>query len=308
MSVKFSKITSEEHIYRKLVESPLYRIYRKAFMDTTGMGLALLPIDENMEVPGQEDRFLNPFCRQLNKEGSACQNCILAHRCLAKMTSDKAETSTCFAGMRETAIPIRTGGRTIALLVTGQIFTEEPKEEIFAAFAEQIERGGEDLEELYQTWSEGRVMSREQYHGAITLLAAFAMQLSELFNRLLIEHADSESGIVIKAKQFVNARLEDKIVMKDVSEHVGVSQFYFCKVFKQATGMTLTEYVNRRRIEWAKRELLNPGAPITEIAFDIGYQSLSQFNRSFLKYVGVSPTRYREKLSRGSNPILKVVA
>ena len=63
---------------------------------------------------------------------------------------------------------------------------------------------------------------------------------------------------------------------------------------ERATGMTLTEYVNRRRIEWAKRKLLNPQARVTEVAYDVGYQSLSQFNRSFLKYVGESPSRFRE--------------
>lgn len=57
--------------------------------------------------------------------------------------------------------------------------------------------------------------------------------------------------------------------------------------------MTLTEYVNRRRVEWAKRKLINPNTRVTEVAFDVGFQSVSQFNRSFLKYAGVSPTRYR---------------
>jgi AraC-like DNA-binding protein len=76
-----------------------------------------------------------------------------------------------------------------------------------------------------------------------------------------------------------------------------VSSFYFCKIFKKSTGMTLTEYVNRRRIEWAKRKLVNPQARVTEVAYEVGYQSLSQFNRSFLKYVGVSPTRFREQQS-----------
>ncbi|MEM6280322.1 MAG: helix-turn-helix transcriptional regulator, partial [Verrucomicrobiota bacterium] len=86
----------------------------------------------------------------------------------------------------------------------------------------------------------------------------------------------------------------DKISLESVAKHVGVSPYYFCKVFKQSAGMTLTEFVNRRRIEWAKRRLLNPQARVTEVAFDVGFQSISQFNRSFLKYVGQSPTRFRD--------------
>ena len=57
--------------------------------------------------------------------------------------------------------------------------------------------------------------------------------------------------------------------------------------------MTLTEYVNRKRVEMAKRELLKPGAIITETALNVGYQSLSQFNRCFRRYVGEAPTQHR---------------
>ena len=49
----------------------------------------------------------------------------------------------------------------------------------------------------------------------------------------------------------IEMNLEEKISLESVASHVGVSPYYFCKVFKQAAGMTLTEYVNRRRIEWS---------------------------------------------------------
>lgn len=134
----------------------------------------------------------------------------------------------------------------------------------------------------------------------MTLLAAFALQLADILNRLLIEEANAEPEVVVKAKRYVNAHLEDKISLESVAQHVGVSPYYFCKVFKQSAGMTLTEFVNRRRVEWAKRQLLNPQARVTEVAFDVGFQSISQFNRSFLKYVGESPTRFRENQESAS--------
>ena len=60
----------------------------------------------------------------------------------------------------------------------------------------------------------------------------------------------------------------------------------------RSPGSTLTDYVNRRRIQWAKKELLKSETRISEIAFLIGYQSLSQFNRSFARVTGLSPSRY----------------
>ena len=140
-------------------------------------------------------------------------------------------------------------------------------------------------------------MPVDQYKGAVTLLAAFGLQLSELLSRLIIEDSHSEPDIVTRAKQYVCTHLDEKVNLEDVANRACVSTFYFCKIFKATTGMTLTEYVNRRRVEWAKRKLLNPQARVTEVAFDVGYQSLSQFNRSFLKYAGVSPSRYRQEQS-----------
>ncbi|MCB1092931.1 MAG: helix-turn-helix transcriptional regulator, partial [Verrucomicrobiae bacterium] len=150
------------------------------------------------------------------------------------------------------------------------------------------------IEKLRASFFRTIVVEPDRYQGMVTMIGVFALQLSESLNRLMIEDANSEPPVVMTAKQYINANLEDRITLDDVAAHVCVSPYYFCKIFKQATGMTLTEYVNRRRIERAKRKLLVPHARVTEVAYDVGYQSLSQFNRSFLKYVGMSPTHYRE--------------
>lgn len=289
--------TADDPTYTKLVESPFYQTYKKAFRDATGLNLALIPHDHEVPVAKQELRYLNPFCQQLNRAGT-CQKCAMADRCLMSDNHSHGETITCFAKMKETAIPVRCGKQTIAYLITGQVFTENHQDKDFAEIAELLKGNAyqvKDLASLKRAWTASRTIPSEQYQGIVTLLAAFAVQLSDLLNRLIIEDANSEPDIVSQAKKYVMAHLEDKICLEEVSKRVGVSSFYFCKVFKGATGMTLTEYVNRRRVEWAKRRLANPQARVTEVAFDVGYQSLSQFNRSFLKYVGTSPTRFREE-------------
>jgi AraC-like DNA-binding protein len=290
--------TFEDPTYTKLVESPLYQTYKKAFRDLTGMNLGLRPADDEIAIAPQEKQFLNPFCKFINGAVNPCLSCVKAKSCLMTAENGNGQTITCFADMKETAIPVRCGEQTIAYLTTGEVFTEPPQDEDFDEIAELIDDScGTSLESLRKAWISGRTMSVDQYRGAITLLAAFALQLSELLNRLMIEEVNAEPEVVTTAKQYVMVHLEDKISLEEVANRVGVSSFYFCKVFKSTTGMTLTEYINRRRVEWAKQKLANPLARITEIAFDVGYQSLSQFNRSFLKYVGMSPSRYRDEQS-----------
>ena len=75
--------------------------------------------------------------------------------------------------------------------------------------------------------------------------------------------------------------------------------FYFCKLFKKATGINFTEFVSRLRVEKAKNLLINPNLRISEIAYEVGFQSLTHFNRIFKKIAGQSPTDYREHLPAG---------
>ena len=86
------------------------------------------------------------------------------------------------------------------------------------------------------------------------------------------------------------------IVLVAIVVAVNASTFYFCKMFKKGTGVNFTEYVCRVRIESAKNLLLNPNLRISEIAYEVGFQSLTHFNRVFKKTVGESPTEYRAKL------------
>jgi len=296
MKSETNTASQENRIFEKLINAPLFATYRKAFMDATGMGLQLIPFDEESTATVPDHN--SPFCALLNDSQTGCQSCRRDCRSLYLSAGSSAQTISCFANLRETAIPVRAGGQTVALLTTGQVFTTNPSAKAFQSVADHLEKNGESadrVEQLKVAWLHSRSLPIKQYEGTITLLAAFAIQFSEYCNRLLLEERHAEPDVVMKAKQFINANLEDKVSLEGVAHYVGVSTFYFCKVFKQSTGMTLTEFVNRRRIERAKQKLLNPQNRVTEVAFDVGYQSLSQFNRSFLRYVGVSPSRFRER-------------
>ena len=88
----------------------------------------------------------------------------------------------------------------------------------------------------------------------------------------------------------------EDISLGQVAKAVNTSTFYFCKMFKKITGINFTDYVSRVRIESAKNLLLNPNLRISEIAYEVGFQSLTHFNRVFKKIVGRSPTQYRVNL------------
>ena len=88
----------------------------------------------------------------------------------------------------------------------------------------------------------------------------------------------------------------DELSLGAVARIVNMSASYFSETFKQATGMNFVEYVSRTRVEKARNLLLNPNRRVSEVAFEVGFQSLSQFNRAFRKVAGQSPREYRAEL------------
>jgi AraC-like DNA-binding protein len=68
----------------------------------------------------------------------------------------------------------------------------------------------------------------------------------------------------------------------------------FCRYFKKATGLTYTDYVNKYRIDQA-RKLLLMDRNVTEACFDCGFENLSHFNRTFRRFAGENPSAFRKK-------------
>ena len=99
-----------------------------------------------------------------------------------------------------------------------------------------------------------------------------------------------------RAREYIREHQAEKLSLGQVAKAVNTSTFYFCKMFKKVTGINFTDYLSRVRIEKSKNLLLNPNLRVSEIAFEVGFQSLTHFNRVFKKILGQSPTEYRAQL------------
>jgi AraC-like DNA-binding protein len=100
--------------------------------------------------------------------------------------------------------------------------------------------------------------------------------------------------MIRRAKAYIASHHADPIGLSHVARVLHVSTFHFCKLFRKATGLTFTQYLGRVRVEKAKHLLLNPHLRVNEIAYAVGFQSLTHFNRLFRVLTGESPTRFRD--------------
>ena len=290
---------------RKLVEalqaSALYRGYQEAFRLATGMSM-FLRLGQTEQIPRESERGQqNGFCQALSCSALCAQACAAAHNRLRAQEAggEKGCSGSCFARMMETAVPLRCGGSVIAWLWTGQMFMQDAGRRSFnevAAILKDAGCDGVETERLHQLWKATPALSAEKYRGVVVLLEAFARQLGDFANRLVIEARPQEPAAVTKARRFIRENLTERLTLEDVSRHSGLSPHHFCKVFRKSAGVNLIEYINRCRVECAKQLLLKHDARVSEVAFEIGYQSLSQFNRSFRNVTGESPTQFRQRL------------
>ena len=122
-------------------------------------------------------------------------------------------------------------------------------------------------------------------------------------NGLTSHHAEPVE--IWRTRLFIRDHLDEKLSLSRLAQAAKISPNYLSEKFKEVTGENVVRYISRARVEEAQRLLENGNRRISEIAFSVGFQSLSQFNRSFKKNVGISPSRYRAG-SDGVKPVLHV--
>ena len=297
MSQESDSARHSRALVAQLKRSRIYRDYEQAFRDTTGLPISLRAT-EAFDLPHQGDPKENPFCMIMARSNQSCAACLQLQRRVEEEARLVPKTLKCFAGLCDSAVPVRVGDNLVAFLQTGQILLHTPTKAEFAKTTRQLLKFGTevDMKRLEEAYFQTRVITKKQYESILRLLTIFAQHLSTLSNQLIVQEATAESPQVAKARVFIAEHQSEEMSLGQVASAVNMSAFYFCKTFKKSTGMTFTDYLARVRIEKVKNLLLNPHKRVSEAAYEAGFQSLSQFNRVFRRIAGESPTVYREKL------------
>lgn len=284
-------------LVRQLHESEIFRDYEKAFRETTGLPINLRPI-EAFNLPHHGDPQESPFCALMAGTNQSCAACLQLQRKVEEEARMEPKTLKCFAGLCDSAVPVRVGENLVAFLQTGQILLHQPNKREFKKVARDLINWGvdTDLKSLEEAYFQTRVLDKKQYEAVLRLLTIFAKHLSSLSNELMVSAQQAESPMITRAKVFIMEHQHEEMSLRQVAGSVNTSAFYFCKMFKKATGLTFTDYLARVRVEKVKNLLLNPHKRISEAAYEAGFQSLSQFNRVFRKVAGEAPTVWRDKL------------
>jgi AraC-like DNA-binding protein len=113
------------------------------------------------------------------------------------------------------------------------------------------------------------------------------------FHNVVHNGHHAEPRDIWEARRFIDKHLAEPISLTQVAKNIGINATHLSEKFKKVTGVKFVDYVARNRFARARDLLDDVDLQISEIAFAVGFQSLSQFNRVFKKLSGKSPSAYR---------------
>jgi len=289
-----SKIEPADFV-QQLSQSRIYKDYELAFEKATELPLEISSINMEQEVPRVRSKYTNPFCAILRRTSRICGACLDVQRKPSGASASATQTVKCFAGLTSTSVPVKLEERVIAYLQTGQVFLRTPSGNRFKKIVTRLINWGMkvNLARLENAYFRSPVVSPDRYRAIVRLLEIFAEHLALIANQIGLQRSRGDSPMITGAKDYVASRQSESITLEEIARALNVSKFHFCRKFKHATGLTFVDYLSRVRIEKAKILLHDKKMRITDIAYEVGFQSLTHFNRIFRKIVGHSPTEYR---------------
>lgn len=160
----------------------------------------------------------------------------------------------------------------------------------------------ENLLEAYE-----RLVDLYKSHDNNTFLAE--LTLKEIYYRILTGPAgadlkslftsDSQSNKIYKAVEYITENYKDRLTINDIAAKVNMAPSTFFRVFKQITLISPLQYQKRLRLYEAQRLMLAESLTATEAAYNVGYESITQFTREYKKIFNSSPAKNIKSILKG---------
>ena len=277
--------------------SKLFRDYQRAFASATG----LLPVlrDANTALAEWPDGRATPLRAPAADDDQSRAASRSPNMQLPVVAAPPPQILESRPNQHEITVPVRAGNLVIALLQIVQVRSQTPARGQVERLPPlgSVEHNGNATELLNVATGQSRFISPEQCASLVLLFESFAPHLAEWFILHGPTKGSREPAAVLQAKKWLELHYFEAVTMSNVAKAVHLSSPHFCRNFHRVVGTTFTEFLARTRIARARQLLAHTQITIAETAFAVGFQSISQFNRTFRKLAGQSPTKYRLALA-----------
>lgn len=169
-------------------------------------------------------------------------------------------------------------------------------------FTRAIIKGSVDPETAFQL-SDACILEIEKT-GEMERLVSFEYEMLLQFIGMVNRKTEilDYSHIVKMTIYYLSEHISQDLTLKQIAEHIGVHPSYISDRFRKETGVTITEFINRKRIEESKHFLLYTNTSISEIAFLFKFCNQSYYTHLFKQYTGLTPKQFRRDGSNANVP------
>lgn len=146
--------------------------------------------------------------------------------------------------------------------------------------------------------------ARQRSYGAEGMVRILVAELLLLASRILRESEGKPEMESVKSAryskvqevaEYISTHIQETMSLESLSERFYVSKYYLCRIFKEITGLTVNEFINVTRVNYAAVLLEEKEWSITMIAEEAGYDSITYFERMFKRYMNLTPGQYRKR-------------
>ena len=235
-----------------------------------------------------------PFCRAINDLPEGHERCIACDQCkIRHYTAERGfQFYRCHVGICEAVMPLYDRKNPLAYLAVGCYLDDSPMEEQWEHTRSLLDwwPGGPDsLKEAFFQFRQYSQQEVQAYAETLEALSAY-IQLKGMI--LATEQTDAQ-----KLALYLDEHYMEKLSLASISRHLHIGRTKLCAIAKELSGgETLSYLIARRRIDAAKRLLLQSNMPISAVAESVGISDYNYFSKVFRSMTGTTPSTFRKKV------------
>ena len=235
-----------------------------------------------------------PFCRAINDLPEGHERCIACDQCkIRHYTAERGfQFYRCHVGICEAVMPLYDRKNPLAYLIFGCFLDDTPMEEQWEhtrALLDWWPGGPDSLKEAFFQFRQYSQQEVQAYAETLEALSAY-IQLKGMI--LATEQTDAQ-----KLALYLDEHYMEKLSLASISRHLHIGRTKLCAIAKELSGgETLSYLIARRRIDAAKRLLLQSNMPISAVAESVGISDYNYFSKVFRSMTGTTPSTFRKKV------------
>ena len=233
-----------------------------------------------------------PFCRMLNDLPEGHERCVACDQC--KIQRYQAESGfqhyRCHAGICEAIMPLYSKQNPVAYLAVGCYLDDTPIEDQWEYTRSLLDWWPDGPDALRNAFFQFRQCSKKEIQAYTETLEALSSYIQLKGMILTAEQTDLQ-----KLELYLNQHYMEKLSLESISQQLHIGRTKLCSLAKELSGgRTLSYLITQRRIEAAKRLLLQSSLPISAVGEMVGVSDYNYFSKVFRSTTGMTPSAFRK--------------